>query len=183
MAAHGMGRGKVVLELSEQDDYQRAFRERSDQSVTLLNYLMRFSREAGVEFAIDDFGVGHSSLDRLSSLTLAHVKIDRSILSHSLALKEIELVVEVADLAFANGTSPTGRRIVLEGVDEDCTIPLRDLRRAGVNYIQGFLMEPNASEEIMPVSSERRSMIAAMLAEQSPRLPTQATGDNERIVK
>ncbi|HZP50213.1 MAG TPA: hypothetical protein VFB40_03535, partial [Actinocrinis sp.] len=48
-------------------------------------------------FAIDDFGVGHAPLDRVASFAATQIKVDRAILSHPLALDELDLVVKLAD--------------------------------------------------------------------------------------
>lgn len=51
-----------------------AFARASDE----LSRVVRTLREAGVRIALDDFGVGYSSLGQLSRLTIDKIKIDRS---------------------------------------------------------------------------------------------------------
>lgn len=92
-------------------------------------------REAGVEFSIDDFGTGHSSLERLVLFDeVSEVKIDRSFTSRvdsSVAamavVKAIVLLAQEIDL-----------RIVLEGVERPEEILATD--GLGISAYQGYLL-------------------------------------------
>src|SRR6185503_8095539 len=68
-----------------------------------------------VNFAIDDFGVGFASLDRIASLDVTQIKVDRAILHHALALDELDLVVKLATDVYGTDRLPNQRVVVVEG--------------------------------------------------------------------
>ena len=53
------------------------------------NRLAAIARDVGVAFAVDDFGEGYASLSRMAELPLTQIKVDRAILHHPLAAKEL----------------------------------------------------------------------------------------------
>jgi EAL domain-containing protein (putative c-di-GMP-specific phosphodiesterase class I) len=91
-----------------------------------------------VRFAIDDFGVGYASMSRLLGLQLDYVKIDPEILHHAKEVsgKALQFVRDV--LIESNYSSST---IIVEGVDENCSVSLSELKSFGVNSIQGFMVD------------------------------------------
>jgi PAS domain S-box-containing protein len=89
-------------------------------------------KDIGVEIAIDDFGMGYSSLSYLSQLPIAELKIDRSFVRElDLAPKSTAVVTAIIALARA-----LGLRVVAEGVETDRQ--LRVLQRLGCSVMQGF---------------------------------------------
>jgi len=90
-------------------------------------------RRLGVRLAIDDFGVGYSSLSYLTQLPLDVLKIDRTFIQ---ALPEdAALASAIVQLADALGLDSIG-----EGVED--MGQARALRRTGCRYAQGFLYSP-----------------------------------------
>ncbi len=95
-------------------------------------------KEAGVRFAIDDLGYGHSSLESLVVLEPDLVKIDRScvtgIAQDKIKRSQLNRLLRVL--------KPCGCEIIAEGVEtEEDASSLLDL---GVDYGQGFLFgKPN----------------------------------------
>lgn len=86
---------------------------------------------AGFEIAVDDFGVGFSSLSYLSQLSLCELKIDRSFIS---ALDEpgtLAVVRTIIQLA-----ENLNLRTVAEGIEEERHIEI--LRNLGCQMGQGF---------------------------------------------
>lgn len=89
----------------------------------------------GVHVAIDDFGIGNTSISQLRDLPVAELKIDRLFVSD---LREggrdgAEVVVQaMVDLAHSFGL-----RVVAEGVEDEHIA--RILRGLGVDHAQGFL--------------------------------------------
>lgn len=139
--------GSLTLEISEQDEIvlPASMTSAAGPMEAFRQYLVNLARDLEVNFAIDDFGVGQSSLDRLSSLSLTQIKIDRSILRHPCRLDELRLIVKIADEALAGG-APDSRIVVLEGLDENIlgapghlSLPLRDIHAAGIRFIQGYV--------------------------------------------
>jgi diguanylate cyclase (GGDEF)-like protein/PAS domain S-box-containing protein len=87
----------------------------------------------GVRIAMDDFGVGHSSLARLRDLPVAIVKIDRSFVSPLPDPRARQLVSAFSDLAAALGLD-----VVAEGIE---TVEQRDaLTAVGCELGQGWLL-------------------------------------------
>lgn len=87
----------------------------------------------GVEFSLDDFGAGRSSIAHLHELPVQEVKIDRAYIASMLnSQKDYAIVRSVIDLA---GT--LGMRVVAEGVES--AAHLDALRQAGCRHFQGYL--------------------------------------------
>ncbi|WP_244477680.1 MULTISPECIES: EAL domain-containing protein [unclassified Rhizobium] len=106
---------------------------------------MKAMRAMGCRFALDDFGVGMSSLTYLKRLPVDYVKIDGSFVRDMLTDKTdwmtVEMINQISHLA--------GRRTIAEFV-EDADI-LAALRTIGVDYAQGYFVgrpEPFAAHAI-----------------------------------
>lgn len=125
----GIPRSRVVLEVLE-------------SRVDDLSALVRFVRERRAEgfiVAIDDYGTGHSTPERLARIEPDVIKIDRALvhgLSHSAPQREAcRSVVELA--------RNLGALVVAEGVEEDEDIVAAAM--IGVDLFQGFaLARPHA---------------------------------------
>ena len=95
----------------------------------------------GLSIAIDDFGIGNTSISQLRNLPLSTLKIDRSfIASLSSEASSVVLVRAVVDLAHEFGV-----RTVAEGVEDEATADL--LRGIGCDVAQGFLWSPAVSPD------------------------------------
>jgi EAL domain-containing protein (putative c-di-GMP-specific phosphodiesterase class I) len=92
--------------------------------------------------AIDDFGVGHSSLSRLARLPIDALKIDRSLIAGLGQERTREVVAGIVQLAHAL-KMPT----IAEGVEDEATrVQLGEMR---CDAVQGFhLGRPLPSEEL-----------------------------------
>ncbi|GAA0245736.1 putative bifunctional diguanylate cyclase/phosphodiesterase [Cryptosporangium japonicum] len=106
--------------------------------------LLRELRELGVRVALDDFGVGYSSLNYLRQLPVDVVKLDRSFTSELGTGPDAVILVDgVLDLAYR-----LGLETVAEGVEtEEQASQLRDL---GCRYGQGFYFGPPAPPAELP---------------------------------
>lgn len=87
----------------------------------------------GASITVDDFGTGHTSLDRLESLTADEVKIDRSFI-RALSRGGRKGVVR----STVHLVRQQGLRVVAEGVETEDT--WRQLRGMGCDAAQGFLI-------------------------------------------
>jgi Amt family ammonium transporter len=86
--------------------------------------------------SIDDFGTGQSSLSLLHRLPIDTLKIDRSFISEMSRRRDnLEIVRTIVSLGHN-----LGMRVVAEGVET--AEQLRDLRKLGCDYAQGFLFSP-----------------------------------------
>jgi EAL domain-containing protein (putative c-di-GMP-specific phosphodiesterase class I) len=108
---------------------------------------MRALHNAGVHFAIDDFGIGYSSLSYLNTLPVDVVKIDRSFIEGMTASPQQGALL-AGIIAMAHGM---GLRVCGEGVET--RDQLEALRGWGCDEVQGFLLgrplpEPEATAAI-----------------------------------
>lgn len=102
-------------------------------------------RALGVRLALDDFGVGRSSLAHLKNLRVDELKIDRSFV--------LELATNTADLAIVRSTVDLGRRLGLHVVAEGVATrqAWRLLVECGCNEAQGELLAPPLpAQELTP---------------------------------
>lgn len=89
-------------------------------------------RELGVGVSIDDFGVGHTSLEQLRSIPATELKLDQSIIQG-----DVDVALEVLDEVLAEARS-RGIRVVAEGVE---TVPQLALAmRLQCERAQGYLL-------------------------------------------
>ena len=89
--------------------------------------------DLGAKVSIDDFGTGHTSLDRLRQPAIDELKIDQSLIRALARGGDRALVRSTVHLA-----RQMGLRVVAEGVDTEDT--WRQLRGMGCNAAQGFLI-------------------------------------------
>jgi diguanylate cyclase (GGDEF)-like protein len=113
---------RLVLEITES-----AFMRDPELAATHMHLL----KLAGVRFAMDDFGTGHSSLAQLSRLPLDQLKIDRAFITHALRRPaDATIVKSTIELAHNMGLT-----VVAEGVEGAPTLQL--LRAMGCDLVQG----------------------------------------------
>lgn len=161
----GLAPGSITLEISERDEIEPLPGEKwlPDKVTYFRDRLSELVRQIGVRFAIDDFGVAHASLDRLSTLTLAQIKVDRAILQHDvdLAKAELALVVQIAQHQLLRG-GPQARPVIVEGMDEDerIKITLKDLFDCGIQFVQGYITDLRASPDLARVTPEIKRKLA-----------------------
>jgi EAL domain-containing protein (putative c-di-GMP-specific phosphodiesterase class I) len=155
----------VTLEISESDRIQAAPDESwlPDPDAFFRSRLAELSAKLGVTFAVDDFGAGYASLNRLSTLPLTQIKVDRTILQHpaEVTRKELELVVHIASHAMRRGDTPVARGVVVEGVDDDASVSLAEIYQSRIHLVQGHVNEMPASPRLAAPSPELRNRIAA----------------------
>ena len=93
----------------------------------LLHY-----RDAGIQVAIDDFGVGYSALSYLNRLDIDFLKIDRSFIQHIVSRRsDLTLIEAIIKMAHA-----LGLKVVAEGVETPEQLAL--LRQIECDYAQGY---------------------------------------------
>ena len=120
----------------------------------------------GVRLAIDDFGVGFSSLSYITRFSIDRLKIDRSFVSKSLVDSGVLAVVR-AMVSMAHGLSI---QVVAEGVESDAEFQF--LRDEGCDTAQGyFLGRPEPEHGLVATVhrlAEQAAHCCAALAEAAP---------------
>ncbi|MCB1831080.1 MAG: EAL domain-containing protein [Chromatiaceae bacterium] len=141
MAKHGVSGRQLELEITE-----NILMQDMDQAVSKFQQLAA----NGVRVAVDDFGIGYSSLSYLHSLPLNTLKIDRSFISGVQAAKDRSSIV-TAVLAMARELN---LEVVVEGVERKAQVDY--LRRLECSKAQGFFLgRPGPSEEIRELLRKR----------------------------
>ena len=113
----------MVLELTE-----TAF----ISDVAAAREFIRQVKKLGIRLAIDDYGVGYSNMQRLSSVEFDVLKIDRSLTAQMEESERIrEIVRGMSQLAPSLGATS-----VCEGVETDSQA--RMVQELGMDYIQGY---------------------------------------------
>nr|WP_315225235.1 EAL domain-containing protein [uncultured Albidiferax sp.] len=126
------------------------------KNVASTVHKLRQLREAGFRIALDDFGVGYSSLSYLRDIPFDTLKIDQSFVSE-MHTSEVARAIAVAIVALAKALN---KRIVAEGVELEAQSDW--LEKIGANELQGYLFsKPVAPEmiETMLQAEVKRPMI------------------------
>ncbi|HEV3275097.1 MAG TPA: EAL domain-containing protein [Candidatus Dormibacteraeota bacterium] len=123
LRASGIEPRRLILEVTE-----TAVMDDMDSAIRILSRL----RALGVEMAIDDFGVGASSLARLRRLPVAVVKIDKSLVDHV----PDGHVASALLAAVVNMVSALQLKSIIEGVER--ADQAEHLRDSGCSFAQGF---------------------------------------------
>ena len=163
IAAAHLDAPDVTLEISEQDPIEPRVGEQwpDEPHAYFHKRLAEIARDVGVAFAVDDFGVGYASLSRMAELPLTQIKVDRAVLHHPLALKELSLVVDVARYATDRGDAHAPRVVIVEGVDDESPLSLRQIFEQRIRHVQGFITRQPASPVLRRLRPEVRTDIAA----------------------
>ena len=129
---------RVVLEIREQN-------LNTDFDNTLNK--MKLLRDFGVKFALDDFGMGCSSLGYLKKLPLSKLKIDRTFTADLLTDKDTLAMVET----IMSIASHFNMKVITKGVEKK---EQRDrLKDLGCPYYQGyFCSKPLPPEEFLAMA-------------------------------
>ena len=143
LATAGVAPRRLVLEMRE------------SAAVANLDQAREFAlamRRLGCRLALDDFGVGMSSLHHLVELPVDFLKIDGTFV-HNVSHNAVErqLVRAVVEMALA-----LNKETIAESVTDEPTLEV--LRSCGVDYAQGYHVgRPCALDELWPGSSDTRS--------------------------
>jgi EAL domain-containing protein (putative c-di-GMP-specific phosphodiesterase class I) len=114
---------------------------------------LRNLKRMGVQLAIDDFGLGYSSLSYLKRFPVDFLKIDRSFIAGlrqapNGVSKDTEIVKAMIELTHA-----LGLKVIAEGVEN--AEQLTRLRQMKCDLAQGnYFSEPLPSEELAGILAE-----------------------------
>lgn len=101
-------------------------------AANINNKMIQFC-DAGIQVAIDDFGIGYSSLAYLKRFHIDYLKIDKSFI-YNLETDASDLALSEAIVVMAY---KLGFKVIAEGVETEgqCHI----LKQIGCDYAQGYL--------------------------------------------
>jgi EAL domain-containing protein (putative c-di-GMP-specific phosphodiesterase class I) len=125
LAAHGLPPERIVLEVTES-----AVMGEPDAAIGVLRRLA----DQGIDIAIDDFGVGQSSLAYLRRLPVRELKVDKSFVRAVGHVAEDQAIVR----AIVELGQRLGFRVTAEGVEDAAALDY--LRGIGCNHAQGYLI-------------------------------------------
>jgi EAL domain-containing protein (putative c-di-GMP-specific phosphodiesterase class I) len=133
----------------ELDLTESGFLQDTKITVTILNVL----KGLGVRLAVDDFGVGHSSLSSLRQYPIDTLKIDKSFI-HDIGEESSEAIID-AVIAMGSGLK---HRVIAEGIETSQQLVFLKARRCTEG--QGHLFSPavNAEEFAEFLVRDRRSV-------------------------
>ena len=111
-----------------------------NESPAVLDKLEALQR-SGVQFAVDDFGIGYSSMAYLKKFKVDYLKIDQSFVKDMTDSLESHIFAETVVMM----AHRLGLKVIAEGVE---TCAQRDwLKAAGCDYAQGFLYSEATTAE------------------------------------
>lgn len=125
LAAEGISPAQLEVELTEEIFIQNIEHN--------LNQLQRLNN-LGINLAIDDFGVGYSSLAYLRDFPVSSLKIDRSFITNVTERHDNAVITR----AVINLAHNLGIKVVAEGVETDAH--LRFLTSHRCDFAQGYLI-------------------------------------------
>lgn len=151
---------RLVLELTE---------GATQPLIKLMDTLTRF-RIKGIGLAIDDFGIGYSSLMQLRQLPFSDVKIDRLFVADAPRSEESRLIIRcIIDLAHGLGLTATA-----EGVETGEQLNL--LREMGCDVAQGYVVAiPLAPDQLCEWEKELAARWRSLVPGAGPARPAVGT--------
>ncbi len=129
LARSGLAPERLVIEITE-----------TGQEIEPLTPGLEQLRLMGVGVALDDFGIGYSSLSRLRSLPVSVVKIDQEFVRGITEPSNFAIVHSITDLA-----NVLGMEVIAEGIETQRQLEL--VRSAGCKRGQGYLFSRPVPEE------------------------------------
>jgi len=133
VAEHGVPASVLQLEITEATPLRDL-----ERSLRVLAELHR----RGIRVALDDFGIGYSSLAYLRRLTIDALKIDKTFLTEVPGARDGAIVAAAIAMGHA-----LGLKVIAEGVERDDQLAF--LREHDCDIYQGFLFsKPTTAAEI-----------------------------------
>ncbi len=138
-------RWRVPAQQLEIEITETAAMTHREQSQALLERLAGL----GVQLALDDFGMGHSSLGHLRELPVSRLKMDRAFI-RGVTHDEADAMLVRAIIGLAR---TLGKTVVAEGVETEAQ--RRFLQQEGCDELQGWLFSPAVPAEQIPALLRR----------------------------
>jgi diguanylate cyclase (GGDEF)-like protein len=129
---------------------------------------LRRLRTLGVAIALDDFGIGYSSLTSLEQLPITRVKLDRLLVA-SVDGNQRSAAIVRSIVALCHGL---GLQVLAEGVER--TTQLEFLARCGPIGVQGFLLGHPVESVAAPAAARAAAARARLALEEAAQLRPEA---------
>jgi diguanylate cyclase (GGDEF)-like protein len=164
--AQGWTRASVAINVSPQQLFEGAFPDHVKQALEVTNLppnaleleltemvfqtgattieALRRLRAMGVTIALDDFGIGYSSLTSLEQLPITRVKLDR-MLVEAVDSNPRSAAIARSIIALCHGL---GLHVIAEGVERDPQLEF--LSRCGPLGVQGYLVAHPVAADAVP---------------------------------
>lgn len=127
---------------------ERQFMLSDGSEESLFNEIQDLLESNKISLALDDFGIGHSSLERIIKCKFDTLKIDKAFTDKIIEKNQIgerALMVIQMILLFSH---KTGAKIVIEGVETQEQFEI--LKLIGAKYFQGYLFyKPSTVEQVI----------------------------------
>jgi diguanylate cyclase (GGDEF)-like protein len=159
LAASGLAPARLELEITE-----TVLLHNTEATLDTLRRL----RALGVRIAMDDFGVGYSSLSYFQSFHFDKIKLDRSFIN-GLNRDESSLAILRAVASLGANLSIT---TTAEGVETE--EQLEQIRKEGISQVQGYLVSPpRAAQDLReltrPAKAKPAQVVEPAKAVEPPR--------------
>ena len=139
---------------------------------TTIDSLRRL-RELGVSIALDDFGIGYSSLTSLEQLPITRVKLDR-MLVEAVDTNPRSAAIVRSIVALCHGL---GLQVVAEGVERPAQLDF--LAHCGPLGVQGYLLAYPVEASQAEAESQAAASRARVILEAAARMPqSEAVGNS-----
>jgi diguanylate cyclase (GGDEF)-like protein len=135
---------------------------------------LRRLRELGVSIALDDFGIGYSSLTSLEQLPINRVKLDRMLVQGVDSNPRSAAIVR-SIVTLCHGL---GLQVVAEGVERPAQLEF--LAHCGPVAVQGYLLAHPVEAAAAPEESRAASARARTLLAAAPAPPLTLVGSRKR---
>jgi len=131
---YGVSPSSITIEITERDIMH-------DEASVVMS--LRSLKKMGFMIAIDDYGIGQSSLSKLKGLPVDEIKLDKSFIMHLNQSPKDQLIVR-STIELAHGL---GFEVVAEGVENEASLEI--LKQYNCDHIQGyFLSRPITADAV-----------------------------------
>jgi diguanylate cyclase (GGDEF)-like protein len=139
--------------------------------------VLRQLRSHGVSIALDDFGIGYSSLASLEQLPLTRVKLDRALIASVHSSSRSAAIAR----ALVGLCHDIGLEVTAEGIE--CLEQLALLSDLSPIYLQGFLLaRPVPAQQVLSLMAMLPDHLASLLLTASGKPARQRPSPQERTI-